>query len=474
VDVGDIEKLRAVSTPDVASDGSFAVFATTRPHLGANTDVGQIWRVDVPGGTARPLTRGTADRQPAISPDGTQVAFLRKSRVGTAQIHVVEAHGGEPVAATEAPLGVQEFTWSPRGDLLAYVARVPEIGRYGTDDTASRSEAPRRITSVRWKADALGYLIDRPAHVFLVESPDLAAEPRYSLARGHAGVESPTVGRGRGTCQLTTGQNSHTGARFNLDGSEVYCLVETLEPDRRDLRTQVLALAVDGSGSREILTAAHNLAVSSICVAPSGALILLAHSTGTDGSADVAPPVGLWLMGADGPIRMSDPSTLDAGEHGTQVTAGNNAILVQHRTHGRLHLVALHTDGTVHERLGGDVEVISHASSGHWTVAAVATSTSPADLVLADPDGPRTLISFAHELQATGLSAPHEATITGRGGHPVHGWVHVPEGPGPHPVVLTIHGGPHSSYTVRVSDERQVLVRAGYAVVYCNPRGSAG
>jgi len=56
----------------------------------------------------------------------------------------------------------------------------------------------------------------------------------------------------------------------------------------------------------------------------------------------------------------------------------------------------------------------------------------------------------------------------------VHGWVTVPDGPGPHPVLLTIHGGPYDQYGWGLFDETQVYVSAGYAVVQCNPRGSSG
>lgn len=41
-------------------------------------------------------------------------------------------------------------------------------------------------------------------------------------------------------------------------------------------------------------------------------------------------------------------------------------------------------------------------------------------------------------------------------------------------MILQIHGGPYASYGIHLFDETQVLVDAGYAVVYCNPRGSAG
>src|SRR5690606_30644827 len=35
-------------------------------------------------------------------------------------------------------------------------------------------------------------------------------------------------------------------------------------------------------------------------------------------------------------------------------------------------------------------------------------------------------------------------------------------------------GGPYAQYAIHPFDETQVMVDAGYAVVYCNPRGSAG
>jgi len=49
-----------------------------------------------------------------------------------------------------------------------------------------------------------------------------------------------------------------------------------------------------------------------------------------------------------------------------------------------------------------------------------------------------------------------------------------PHGRGPHPVLLLVHGGPHSAYTPAFFDEAQVYAGAGYAVVMGNPRGSAG
>ena len=50
----------------------------------------------------------------------------------------------------------------------------------------------------------------------------------------------------------------------------------------------------------------------------------------------------------------------------------------------------------------------------------------------------------------------------------------MPEGEGPFPVLLNIHGGPASQYGFNFFDEFQIYAAAGYAVLACNPRGSAG
>jgi len=69
---------------------------------------------------------------------------------------------------------------------------------------------------------------------------------------------------------------------------------------------------------------------------------------------------------------------------------------------------------------------------------------------------------------------PQELTFASPDGYPVHGWLVMPEGSGPHPVLLNIHGGPFAQFTGALFDEAQVYAGAGYAVLMCNPRGSAG
>lgn len=473
----DIESLISVGRPTIAPDGSFAVFATSRPDAAANRNVGQLWRVDLPGGTPRRLTRGVADGSPRLSPDGAVIAFVRADAKGRPQVHVVGAAGGEPVAATDAPAGVGSFAWSPDGTRLAYTARVPEKGRYGSvEGLEATSEAPRHITGIRWHANGLGYLGGRPAHVFVIDAPAVDAEPFYEPAAAvRADDEEAPKKRliAAEPVQLTEGDESHFGVVFTADGSEVLTSPDAIESDRRDLRSTVVALRVDGGGRREVLTRDADLSVDEVFVAADGTVAILAAGVGPDGVDFIAPGVALWLLEDGGPRRLTDPETVDLGEVGSHISSAGDDFLVQNRTRGRVELLRVTRAGAVSTVFGGDVEVGGHAASsdGDRIVVAYAGPETAGELALV---GGETLTSFGEALRASGIAVPVELQVSGRDGYPVHGWVATPQGEGPFPVILQIHGGPYASYGIHAFDETQVLVDAGYAVVYANPRGSAG
>lgn len=472
----DIERLVGVGRPEIARDGSFAIYATSRPSIEANRDVGQLWRVDLPDGVPWRLTRGVADSSPRLSPDGGTVAFLRADADGRAQVFLVSAAGSEALQATDARGGVGAFAWSPDGSHIAFTSRVAEKGRYGTvEGLDAASEAPRRITGVRWHANGLGYIADRPSHVFVVEVPSLDAEPVYEPAPVVRDDVVPGPSRRRvvtDAVRLTEDGVSYAGVVFSADGTEVLTVPDEIEHDRRDLRSRVIAIAVDGGATREVVGADAGLSIHDVDVAPDGAVFVVANHVGESGVDFIAPAVALWIVEADGPRRLTDPDAIDPGEVGSHVTVLGDDVLLQNRTRGRVTLARVSRDGGVGIVLDGDIEVLGHAASDDgMIVAAVATPESFGELVVV---GRGSVTDLGAPLRERGVVVPVERTIAGRDGHPVHGWIAAPEGEGPFPVILQIHGGPYAQYGIHVFDETQVLVDAGYAVVYCNPRGSAG
>ena len=114
-------------------------------------------------------------------------------------------------------------------------------------------------------------------------------------------------------------------------------------------------------------------------------------------------------------------------------------------------------------------------------VAFVATSIAkPTELFIADADGrnERKLTTFNDKLNAELAWADGERfTYPSVGGQTVEGWLMKPfgyESGKKYPLVLYIHGGPHSAYNEGWFDEFQNLTAAGFMVVFTNPRGSSG
>ena len=170
----DLALVRSPGQPTLSPDGTRAVVAVSRPDLDADEYRSRLWLVDTTGATPpRPLTEGPRDGAPAWSPDGRWIAFLRTPEDGKPQLHLLPADVGDarPVTTDEQhPLGAGAPRWSPDSTRLAYSARVPEQGRYGTEDgRGPEKEPPRRITTLDFRRDDIGFLIDRRLHAFVLD-----------------------------------------------------------------------------------------------------------------------------------------------------------------------------------------------------------------------------------------------------------------------------------------------------------------
>jgi len=75
------------------------------------------------------------------------------------------------------------------------------------------------------------------------------------------------------------------------------------------------------------------------------------------------------------------------------------------------------------------------------------------------------------------LGTARDFAWTASAGLTIHGWLLTPSGPGPHPVIMQVHGGPvwyiRPQYIGR-SAFGQMALAAGYALFQPNPRGSSG
>ena len=138
----DLWKMSRVGRPAAARHGGFAVVPVTTYDVTENKGRSRLYRVDRDG-TVTPLTGpGTDSTNPAVSPDGTRVAFLRKGDGDDAkpQVFVMRLDGGEADSLTDLPLGAAGPKWVADGTALVFPATVI-LGHEGVEATRAEVKA---------------------------------------------------------------------------------------------------------------------------------------------------------------------------------------------------------------------------------------------------------------------------------------------------------------------------------------------
>ncbi|HEX6777573.1 MAG TPA: S9 family peptidase [Ktedonobacterales bacterium] len=111
---------------------------------------------------------------------------------------------------------------------------------------------------------------------------------------------------------------------------------------------------------------------------------------------------------------------------------------------------------------------------------AIAEYNHPGDIftqVIGDEVQHRLTEVNAEFLSEISIAKPERLEFEGAEGWSVEGWVLKPEGFDPskkYPLILEIHGGPHTEYGYTFHQEFQMHCGRGYVVLYTNPRGSTG
>jgi len=337
------------------------------------------------------------------------------------------------------------------------VARVPAEGRYLRDGDPN-DEAPRRVTTLRSRLDNVGWTLDRPRHVHVVEAH---ADPA-------------------GVVQLTRGDAECFDPDWSPDSASI-AFASARHPDREEPRSprayaeDVFVVAAQAEADARQVTDTSTTAAQPVWCDGGSTLAYL----GTDRLDVAGRTTGLFTVPADGsspPVRRTDAEEWDLSDtyaHGRLERLPDGGLLAAGSERGAVVLVRLGLDGSVERLVDGQRQALGWGAGGDSVVAAATDALSAGELVVAGSG--RTLTELGAPLaRGASLRPMEELVATADDGVEAHGWVVAPSGAGPHPVLLCVHGGPFTQYGYRLFDEAQVYAGAGYAVVLANPRGSQG
>ncbi|MCQ3803753.1 MAG: S9 family peptidase [bacterium] len=444
----DLALITSVSDPQIHPDGQRIAFVVTTIDLDDDRYRSSLWMWD---GEARQLTFGSGDSAPRWSPDGRYLAFLRKGteRTDPQQLAIMPSDGGEARVVTSFELGARAPVWSPDGSRLMVVA-TEWFGEWAELDKDERARRPRRITGFEARLDNQGWLHDRRGYAYVVD-PSGETEPS----------------------RVGSSAESESGLAWSPDGARVAMVTHRDNP--RLLEEGIEVVEVDLASGAETLHARRS-GYYLTDYDPSGALYGIGGPT-----PDYPYVFSLWRLG-EPPVDLT--GHIDRSINGLAVPSAletpiwlDDGFLCSVLDRGRGHIVEFDSEGNPSTVLDGDryITGLSKASSGRLAFTAT-DPTCPGELYERTPNGEeRRLTQFNKKIRSGGgLVRPGFFQTESAPGVDVDTWVFVPEGDGPFPVLLNIHGGPASEYGYYFFDEFQIYVSAGYAVVAANPRGSEG
>jgi len=449
-----------ISDPHLSPDAKLVAYVVTTIDQKKNRRDSAIWLLPVNGSAVprRLSAEGFSSNAPRWSPDGKTLAFLstRSSDAAggdaaKAQIYLLPmAAGGEALPLTKLKNGVQSFQWSPDSTHLVCVALS---GPGDAVAPADRKSDVRHYTHIRYKFNDTGWFDDKRRHLWVV-----------AVAGGEAK-------------QITDGQDwNDTDPQWSPDGTRI-AFVSDRSGKAFDDSENTDVWVIPAASGPLVKISDHPFQDEEPRWSPDGNEILFAGQTERHQFAKlyVAPASG----GAPSKLAVKDLDLIPGELHWSTTSellfsAGEKAETHIYRANLAAHTFSRVTSGprSVHGfDLNAKAGVLVYLSNDFEHLD---------DLYVAKIDG-------SSERQLTHLNAdlwkqlalqpvervPYKSTD----GWPVDGFFVKPLGwqaGKKYPMVLVIHGGPAGMFGVDWYHEFQVYAAKGWAVFFCNPRGSTG
>lgn len=474
----DLATINRVSEPALSPDGKQLAYVLRETDLKANRGRYDLFLLSLDSKEAQPrrvAAHAASDTSPVWSKDGKQIFFL-SSRAGTSQVWRLTVATGETLQVTSAPVSISGFHLSPAGDRIAFWADTFPDCRADLDCTAKRQAEQGS------KAET-GRVYDQLFIRHWDTWKDGTRSRLFTVALGADGKAGGPVADISQALIGDTPSKPHGGGEeitFSPDGKTLYFALREagrIEPLSTNL--DVFAAPADGSAAPVNLTDPNDATDSIPRVSPNGRYLAYLAMSRPGYEAD-----RMKLMVRDLKTGQTRAVTeaWDRSISEFEWTPDSKAVIATAGNIGTKQLYRIDIAS------GQPMPLTTKGSVDGFTVGAKQivygwqTLKAPTDLYSTGYRGgePTRLTEVNKEKLADIAFGDYEQfSFPGWNNETVYGYVIKPANFDPskkYPVAFLVHGGPQSSF----SDQwhyrwnAQTYAGAGYAVVMVDFHGSTG
>lgn len=504
--ITDMLKITTVGNVTLSSDGSKAAFtvSTIVPETEKKWESKfetQIWMLTTDEKSSpRQLTTKENSSQPAWSPDGSQLAFVRSAE-GKSQIFLLPLDGGEAKQLTHFKYGASNPKWSPDGKQILFSAGINLKDMLKDSTLNPLKELPKwpfekpgfnhneNLRANTAKADPDGNIEEVRAYLDNNANDKKAKVIDKLNFQDEMDINSEMIFNQFFIINVNTSAKPvliskifyrFNQAEFTPDGKQVVLsgsVDSTRHPDRV-LESGIFIVRTDGSSFRQLIGEKEKN-YNSPAVSPSGKWLAFQYGN----TSFVSIPT-LALMPLNGTVNDIISIPFDRNKMRLIWSKDEKYIYFSSQSNGGAPVYRADVKTKQVEQLSDYNSGISSFSlAGDKMVFSKTEVANPSELYLADASGknPIRISSFNSDwLAQKKISFPDKRTFTNSKGETIEYWVMKPTHIEPgkkYPLLLEIHGGPSAMWgpgEESMWHEYQFFCSKGYGVVYCNPRGSGG
>ena len=435
----DLFSFRWIADPQLSPDGSQIAFVRVTVDEKKDRYDTSIWSVPARGGDPRELTAGPSDSAPRWSPDGQSLAFLRSvekdAKPQPAQIYILPLNGGEARAVTSLSRAIDSIAWSPSGRTIAFTARTKP------EDVEEKKKSEEHVSDVRvinqavYRSNGPGYLDPtRAVHIWTLDVP-----------QGSAEAAKPK--------QLTSGDFSEDDPVWSPDGSRIYFTSNRVYEayyDRRDTNLY----AIPASGGEMTKVADIEGPISDVAPSPDGKWIAFRGTLNNPVHSYDQPDLFVVDVGP----ALSRPGQAESLSHVRNLTASydydllsgltgdqapprgsrgsrpawssdSKTIYVTSAEEGKVNLKRVDAaNGRMEGWTSGKQDILNFIARDGRAIALVSTPTMIGDLFSVDERGAMTRLTNINQklFSELTLTEPEEFTYKSFDGKTIEAWAQRP------------------------------------------------